>query len=159
MQRGWFLIGEKKKVETPKKKESKTIIGGLNLKTQKVYRKQTDKGCSKSFIEFLFQIKQSFPNVLIILILDSSSIHKSTKVKNFLKRNPLIKIKLPAPYSPEYNPIERFWLWLKKKIYGNNAYQSIKDVIAKIRKVIWHYHKNRLIDPIKFNFKPYAEIL
>jgi transposase len=159
VQRGWFLTGEKKKVETPKKKESKTIIGALNLKTQKVYWKQTDKGNSKSFIEFLYQITQSFLNILIILILDNSSIHKSKKVKDFLKRNPLIKIKLLSPYSPEYNPIERFWLWLKKKVYGNNAYRSIKDVIAKLRKVIWHYHKNRLVDPIKFNFKPYAEIL
>ena len=57
-----------KKVETPKKKESKTIIGGLNLKSQKVYWKQTDKGNSQAFIAFLYQIQQSFPGVLIILI-------------------------------------------------------------------------------------------
>jgi len=159
VQRGWFLMGEKKKVQTSENKESKTIMGALNLKNQRVYWKQTDKGNSETFIEFLYQITQSFQNVLIILILDNSSIHKSKKVKNFLKRNPLIKIKLLTPYSPEYNPIERFRLWLKKKIYGNNAYQSIKEVISKIRKIIWHYHKNRLVDSINFNFKPYAEIL
>ena len=159
VQRGWFLIGEKKKVETPKKKESKTIIGGLNLKSQKVYWKQTDKGNSQAFIAFLYQIQQSFPGVLIILILDNCSIHKSKKVKFFLKRNPLIKIHLLTPYSPEYNPIERFWLWLKKKVYGNNSYQSIKEVISKMRKVIWHYHNNRLVDSINFNFQSYIEIL
>ena len=42
VRRGWFLIGEKKKVGTQKKKEGKTIIGALSLKTRRFYRKQTD---------------------------------------------------------------------------------------------------------------------
>jgi transposase len=159
VQRGWFLIGDKKKVETPKKKESKTIIGGLCLKTRKIYRKKTDKGTSQTFIGFLYQLKRSFPDVLIILISDNSSIHTSKKVEAFLKRNPLIKIRFLTPYSPEYNPIERFRLWLKKKVYGSRSYQSVNEVISKIRKFIWHYHKNRLVDSVNFNLKPYAEIL
>ncbi len=159
VQRGWFLIGEKKKVGTPKVKESKTIIGALNLKSQKVYRKQADKGNAGSFIEFLRQITQSFPNILIIIILDNSSIHKSKKVEEFLKRNPLIKSKLLTPYSPEYNPIERFWRWLKEKVYGSNSYKSVKEVTAKLRKIIRHFNNNRLVDSINFDFETYAEIL
>ena len=153
------MIGEKKKVETQKNKESKTIIGALNLKSRKIYRKQAYKGTSETFIEFLYQLKQNFPNVLKILITDNSSIHKSKKVEDFLRRNPLIKIKLLTPYSPEYNPIERFRLRLKKKVYGSNSYRSVKEVISEIRKIIRHYHKNDLISPINFNFEPYAEIL
>ncbi|MBF0227719.1 MAG: IS630 family transposase [Desulfobacterales bacterium] len=37
VQKGWFLIGEDKKVETPKKRNSKTIIGGLNIIRVKKY--------------------------------------------------------------------------------------------------------------------------
>jgi len=159
VQRGWFLIGKKKQVETPKKRESKTIIGGINLKTQKFYWKQTDRGNARSFIEFLNQLKQSFPDILIILILDNCSVHHSIKVKNFLKRNPLIILKHLSPYSPEYNPIERYWLWLKKKVYGSNSYQFISEVIAKIRKTVWHYNNNRLTETINFNFQPYAYLL
>lgn len=159
VQRGWFLIGEKKKASTPKKREKKTILGGLNLKTQRIYWKQADKGNSKVFIEFLYQLKQSFPGKLIVLILDNSSIHKSKRVKGFLKHNPWVKLKLLAPYSPEYNPIERFWLWLKGKVYGSKSFRTIQEVIAKVRKFIWHYHENRLVVSINFNFKPYAEIL
>ncbi len=47
-----------------------------------------DKGNPESFIEFLYQTEQSFPDILIILISDSASIHKSKKVKFFLKKNP-----------------------------------------------------------------------
>lgn len=96
---------------------------------------------------------------MIILILDNSSIHKSKQVKKFLKHNPWVKLKFLAPYSPEYNPIERFWLWLKEKVYGTKSFRTIKEVIAKVRQFIWHYHENRLVVSIKFNFKPYGEIL
>lgn len=159
VQRGWLLIGKKKKVSAPKQKESKTIIGGLNLKSRKVYWKQTEKGNSKAFIQFLFQLKKSFPDVLIIIILDNSSIHKSGMVKKFIKKNKWVKLKYLTPYSPEYNPIERFWLWLKRKVYGCSAFQSVNEVVSKIRKFIWHYHKKDIVDPINFNFKPYVEIL
>ncbi len=153
------MIGEKKKAPTPKKQESKTIIGAINLKTQKFYWKQADKGNSKTFIEFLYQLKQSFPDKLIILILDNSSIHKSKRVKKFLERNSWVKLQFLTPYSPEYNPIERFWLWLKGKVYGSKSFRTIQEVISKVRKFIWHYHEHRLVDSINFNFKPYAELL
>jgi transposase len=159
VQRGWFSIGEKKKVGTPKVKESKTITGAPDLKSRKVYRKQTDKGNAKSFIEFLRQITQSFQGILIIIISDNSSIHKCKKVEDFLKRNPLIKSKLLTPYSPEYNPIERFWRWLKEKVYGSNSYKSVKEVTAKLRKIIRHFNNSRLVDSINFGFETYAEIL
>ena len=69
---------------------------------------------------------------MIILILDNSSIHKSKKVKESLKHNPWVKLELLAPYSPEYNPIERFWLWLKGKVYGAKSFRIIKEVIDKV---------------------------
>ena len=159
VQRGWFLVGKKKKICTPKKTEARTLIGALNLKTKKVYWKQAERGTSKAFIEFLYQLRQSFPDKLIILILDNSSIHKSKRVKKFQESNPWIKLQPLTPYSPEYNPIERFWRWLKRKVYGSKSFQTIEQVMAKVRKFIWHYHEKRLVKSINFNFKPYAEIL
>ena len=59
----------------------------------------------------------------------------------------------------EYNPIERFWQWLKAKIYGASAFDTIEAVIAKIRQLIWHYHEGWLTTSIHFDFAPYAQIL
>ncbi len=73
--------------------------------------------------------------------------------------NLMFKLKTLTPYSPEYNPIESFWLRLKRKVYGAKSFQNIQDVIDKVRRFIWHYHENRLVDSIGFNFEPYAEIL
>jgi hypothetical protein len=49
----------RKKVCTPKKKDTKTIIGAISLRTKKVYWKQADKGNSKTYIVFLYQLRQS----------------------------------------------------------------------------------------------------
>ncbi|MBR1417837.1 MAG: transposase, partial [Synergistaceae bacterium] len=41
------------------------------------------------------------------------------------------------PYSPELNPIEHFWNWLKKKITDSVPYfQKFDDVIYSIFKVL-----------------------
>lgn len=107
------LKKEKKKVPGPIKRMSKTVFGALRLRKTKIYWKQASRGNSNTFISFLRQIKQNCPNKNIGIILDNCSVHKSKKVQNFLKRNQMIKLYFLPPYSPEYNPIERFWKWLK----------------------------------------------
>ena len=48
-----------------------------------------------------------------------------------------IKIIFLPPYSPELNPIEHFWHWLKKKIADLIPYsQKFDDVIYSIFKVL-----------------------
>jgi len=117
------------------------------------------KGNSEAFIAFLHQLHQVFSDGLIVLILDNASIHKSKKVKKFLVRNKWIKIYHITPYSPELNPIERFWGWLKAKIYGKNTFSNLKDLIAKVRRLFWHYNEKRLVTKINFSFKMYEDLL
>ncbi len=92
-------------------------------------------------------------------ILDNCSIHKSKKVKAFVAKTSWLELQHLAPYSPEYNPIERFWHWLKRKVYGCKSYKTMEGVISKIRKLIWHYNEGRLVTTIRFNFSAYVEIL
>lgn len=159
VQRGWQRIKEKKKVAQPKQRQSKTLFGALHLSSQRFYWKQAAKGTATTFIAFLHQLHQDFPEKLLMLILDNCSIHKSKKVTHFLAKTSWVQLKHLAPYSPEYNPIERFWQWLKKKVYGCKSFKTMDDVIGKIRKLIWHYNEGRLIATIQFNFSAYARIL
>ena len=158
VQRGWCKIGEKTKVATSKKKESCTLFGALNFETGKCYWKIADKGNSNVFISFLHQLHQSFPVGTIVLILDNASIHKSKKIKEFLSKNKWIKIYHITAYSPELNPIERFWGWLKSKIYGKKSFSNLKALLEKVRKLMWHYNEKRLITEINFSFKMYDDL-
>jgi hypothetical protein len=116
VQRGWLRAKAKRQVHQPKRRQSKTIFGALDLQSQRVYWKQASKGNAGTCIAFLPQLHQNFPDRLLVLILDHCSIHQSKKVKAFVAKTAWLELEHLAPYSPEYNPIERFWRWLKSKI-------------------------------------------
>lgn len=128
------------------------------MRTSRVYWKQADKGNSQQFILFLRQLHQSNPGKKMMIILDNGPIHKSKKVQKFVQTNPWVELLFLPPYSPEYNPIERFWLWLKHKIYGCKSFSRMEDLIQQVRKLIWHYHENRTVSKINFNFDAYANL-
>lgn len=150
---------KKKLVPTNKTKTSKALFGALSLQTQKFYWKQAEKGNSKIFIQFLHQLHQAKPNKKLLIVLDNGSIHKSRKVKKFVAKNDWLELLYLPPYSPEYNPIEMFWQWLKRKVYGACGYRCIKDLIGAIRKLIWHYNEKCLAPSIEFEFKVYQKVL
>jgi transposase len=159
VQRGWQRGQAKRKVHQPKTRQRQTIFGALDLQSQRLYWKQAVKGNASTFIAFLHQLHQSFPEQLLVLILDNCSIHWSQKVKAFVAKTPWLELEHLTPYSPEYNPIERFWHWLKSKVYGYKSYNTMDEVVATIRKLIWHYNEGRLMTTIRFNFTAYAELL
>ncbi|WP_428411012.1 transposase [Legionella sp.] len=92
-------------------------------------------------------------------MLDNGSIHKSKKAKTFVKKHDWVELFFLPPYSPEYNPIERFWLWLKQKVYGSKSFNKMEDLIQQVRKLIWHDHEGRTISKIHFNYEAHANLL
>jgi transposase len=63
------------------------------------------------------------------------------------------------PYSPEYNPVEIFWRWIKPKVYGFSALGGLRELVSRFRKYVWNYNENRLINPVKFKLETYETIL
>jgi transposase len=159
VQRGWFRKGQQGKVPTPTQRQNATLFGALHLRTQRFYWKRAARGTFTLFLEFLYQLHQRFPEALLILILDNATIDKSRGVKRFLTQPDWVMLAHLALYSPEYNLIERFWQWLKAKAYGATAFDTIDDVIHKVRQLMWHYHAGWLTSTIHFDFNEYQSIL
>ena len=87
VQRGWFRKGTQVKVPTPTKRQSATLFGALHLRTQRFYWKRAERGTSKTFLAFLHQLHQRFPEALLLVILDNAKMHKSRAVKRFVKQH------------------------------------------------------------------------
>jgi transposase len=124
-----------------------------------MYWKKAHRGNGDTFISFLRQLLQNNKNKTIAIILDNASQHACKKVQRFLKRYPRIQLYFLPPYSPEYNPIERFWGWLKRHVYGSKSYAQIEEVISRIRQLIWHYQENRIVSKIQFDFGIYKNLI
>jgi transposase len=104
-------------------------------------------------------MQQRTPGKQIAIILDNASIHRSKKTKKYLERHKNIHLFYLPPYSPEYNPVEIFWRWIKPKVYGFTALGGLEELISRFRKHIWNYNEKRLVNPIRFELETYADIL
>ena len=80
-------------------------------------------------------------------------------IKQLLNNHDWLVFEHLLPYSPQYNPIERFWQWLKVKVYGVSAFATIEAAIDKLRRLIWHYHEGWSVTDIHFDFESYRHIL
>ena len=159
VQRGWFRKGTPVRVPTPAQRQSASVFGALHLRTQRFYWKRAERGTSKILLAFLHQLHQRFPGALLIVILDNAKMHKSRAVKQFLTQHDWVALEHLEPYAPEYHPIGRFWQWLKAKVYGATAFDTIEDVLRKVRQLIWHDNEGWLTSTIHFDFTLYQEIL
>ena len=71
-----------------------------------------------------------------VVIMDNASFHRKNCLNDIAQKYGIKIIFLP-PYSPELNPIEHFWNWLKKKIVDLIPYfQKFDDVIYSIFQVL-----------------------
>lgn len=64
----------------------------------------------------------------IILIMDGAGWHKSKALLSF---NNISIIILP-PYSPELNPVEKLWEWIKKECVHNFLYKSLDEMMDAV---------------------------
>jgi transposase len=66
---------------------------------------------------------------------DNANIHKAYEVKQFVKahESDLILIHQP-PYSPELNPQENMWNWMKKFLSQASAYKNEQELAVGLKK-------------------------
>ena len=79
---------------------------------------------------YLGELSKAFTDCNIMLIMDQAGWHKSQRLQ--LPDN--IQIKFLPPYSPELNPVERLWNWLKKHVCRNRLFEceeTLMDVLAE----------------------------
>ena len=67
---------------------------------------------------------------------DNAPCHKSALIKNFLSQNKVETIEWPA-YSPDLNPIENLWAWIKQKLYSDFAPPGSKQELINNVLEIW----------------------
>lgn len=89
----------------------------------------------------------------ILLIWDGCPIHRSKEVKKFLadENSGRIHIERLPPYSPELNPDEGVWQYLKCVLLKNVCCQNMQVLGQKLRKAIRVLRRRRMVISSFFN--------
>jgi transposase len=67
-----------------------------------------------------------------IVIMDNASIHKRKEIREAIEKAGCHLVYQP-PYSPDLNPIEHFWSWLKRKIRSiKQKFHSLADAVQYV---------------------------
>lgn len=85
----------------------------------------TNKGSKAPvFVKFLNKILQKYKNKKVWLYVDNLRVHHSSLVQKFLEKHSSIELRFLPPYSPELNPQEQWWNFLRKKFLVSQCFDS-----------------------------------
>ncbi len=90
----------------------------------------------KIFEAYLYQFSLHRPNQVKIVVIDNAGFHST---KNITIPDNIILLRIP-PYSPELNPCEQVWAWIKTR-YKNKVFKDI----GTLKK--WLHHTVRSMKP------------
>lgn len=89
---------------------------------------------SDGFQDFLDVFSWAFPGSLNVLTLDNGAFHKAKALR--IPEN--VRLRFLPPYSPELNPIERFWQDVKDDI-AFHRYETLSALKQRMRKTLACY--------------------
>lgn len=132
-QRVWGKKGETTEIMSSGSRSKVIVSGTVDVSSGKTLIELSDRMKTENFEDFLIYVLAEYPGKKIEFVTDNASWHKSKALKPFLEINPRLKISFLPPYSPELNPVEKLWKWLKSSISHNRYFKKIGELKDKIR--------------------------
>ena len=83
------------------------------------------KGNSENFVKQLELILEANKKMrMITLYVDNAKWHKTNLVKEWVFKNPSVKLEYLPKYAPDVNPIKRHWWFLRKHTTQNVLFET-----------------------------------
>lgn len=126
----WGPKGKKIEVKNYGRHGRINLIGAFELGTGIFYGVLTSfKVNAMRFRRFICHLKREMRNDKIMLICDNASFHKAkwfTEWRN--AQHEWLQLEFLPAYSPDFNPIERFWRWMKTEFIHNQCWKKLKEL-------------------------------
>ena len=129
---GWIKKGVRKEIPANSGRSRLNLSGAVDVISHKVII-QSDKTLNAdTTIQFFQKIGEAYPNKSKIHVFcDNARYYKNKLVQEYLKRSKVVLHFLP-PYSPNLNPIERLWRWMKEVVIYNTYYPCFESFTSAI---------------------------
>jgi transposase len=125
-------------------------IHSNTLESPKDAKKKTGQSKTRrlqeAFAQHLRHIGRLYPRNLhkeVVLLIDNAPWHAGKAVNEALADNPHLRFKRLPSYSPQLNPIERFWKMLRRRATHNRLFDSLTDLKKSIRNNLCYFQTMR----------------
>ena len=139
----WSRKGQQPAVMSKQRgRERCTGMGSYNYGTGQITVSFHKKGNYRSLKKHLKKVLYIYRgHSKIILVLDNVRYHHAKLLKSWLQKHPELELVYLPPYSPELNPIERAWWYMRKKITHNRYVRTLSERKAAFWKMFSHFAK------------------
>ena len=145
---------------TPRKRESLSVFGAYAPAIGSFYWKSAPQSNANVFRSFIHQLRAKFGDKKLAIVLDNASIHGCKFIKNFLLKYPEVKIFNLPTYSPEYNPTEQVWKWIKPLVHAAKTIEKgCEEIISRFRKIMAAWINKRLANPPNIGIGVWCDLL
>jgi hypothetical protein len=120
-------------VDSPKNAKARTGLG----KTRRL---------QAAFAAHLRHVGRVYPAAAhprVVLLIDNAPWHAGEPVRQALADNPHLELKRLPAYSPQLNPIERFWRVLRRRATHNRLFDSAADLRRSLRNSLSYFQTVR----------------
>ena len=114
--RTWGRKGETPIVKTANSKYRVSMLAAISPDGRLHWKLHEGSVSALTFIEFLEQVKQATAGTVIVVV-DNASVHTAKLVREWSKaQEGQIELEYQPTYSPEVNPVEILWAWVKSRV-------------------------------------------
>ncbi len=118
----WSKRGERPMVKANLSREKIIEMGAIEPLTGANFHLFVPETTKASVAVFLEEFAKAFPDDPIVLIHDGASWHRVPSPEARLELHPL------PPYSPQLNPIERLWHWIRENFTHNCFFETLEEL-------------------------------
>jgi transposase len=106
------------------------------------------------FLRFIRNLRREYPKRRVTLIVDGAPVHTAKIVKEFLGNNRWLHLEYLPTYSPEWNPAEKPWGYLKGKARNGSQSRNAKELRNETRRMLNRLKKKDKQAYVKSFFVP-----
>jgi len=124
---GWIQKGVRKEIPANSGRSRINLSGVVDVIDHKVLIQEDKMLNAEATISFFRKIEEAYPQKNgIHVFCDNARYYRNKAVTEHLKTSK-IRLHFLPPYSPNLNPIERLWKWMKERVIYNTYYPEFED--------------------------------
>ncbi len=124
---GWIQKGVRKEIPANSGRSRINLSGVIDVIDHKVLVQEDKMLNAEATISFFRKIEEAYPEKNgIHVFCDNAKYYRNKAVTEYLKTSK-VRLHFLPPYSPNLNPIERLWKWMKERVIYNTYYPEFED--------------------------------